>query len=329
MNLETGPSPQTRFDRPPGWAWGTFENASGARLRYGYSEPAKGRRGRIVLLPGFREFGEKYYETIRDLLDLDYAVWQLDWYGQGGSDRHFVNSQKIGAASLESGVADLRGFVTGVLPSDPRTPVFLVAHSTGGLLVLRYLHDHPGTVTAAVMSAPLFAPYTGGVPMWLARGLVRLGVLLGLGTRYVPGAGDWRNKGHAALGNPRTTHDPERGSLQNHWMHAHPRLRMGGLTFGWLDAAFRLTAESTRASYLRAVSTPILIGSAGEDTLVRSDAHRRAAAFLPNAELVSFPRARHELFMEGDGVRDRWLAEIDRFLDAQISRREDRHRRPP
>ncbi len=325
MNLETSPSPRTRFDRPPGWAWKTFENAAGAKLRYGYSEPADGSRGRIVLLPGFREFGEKYFETIRDLLHLRYAVWQLDWYGQGGSDRHFDNRQKIGAASLESGVSDLRGFVTGVLPADPRMPVFLVSHSTGGLLVLRYLHDHPATVAAAVMSAPLFALYTGGVPAGLARGLARLGVLLGFAARYVPGAGDWRNTSRAALGNPRTTHDPERGSLQYHWMQAYPGLRMGGLTFGWLDAAFRLTAESTRASYLRAVSTPILIGSAGEDTLVRSDAHRRAAAFLPNAELVSFPRARHELFMEGDGVRDRWLAEIDRFLDAQISRREGPH----
>jgi len=321
MNVDRSPSPQTRFDRPPGWVWGTFKNAAGAHLRYGYSEPAEGSRARIVLLPGFREFGEKYFEFVRDLLALEYSVWQLDWYGQGGSDRHFDNRQKIGAASLESSVADLNRFLTTVLPDDPETPLAVVSHSTGGLILLRYLHDHPDAVTAAVMSAPLFAPPTGRLPVWLVRGFARLGVVAGFASLYIPGAGDWQQSPPGIVGNPRTSHDPERGALQDLWMKTHPDLRMGGVTFGWLDRVFRLTAESMDASYLREVSTPILIGSAGKDTLVRSETHGRAVGFLPNAKLVSFPEARHELFMETDAIRDPWLIEIDRFLETLIRRR--------
>jgi len=321
MNFDRCPSPQTRFGRPAGWMWSTFQNASGARLRYGYSELAGGNRARIILLTGFREFGEKYFETVRDLLALEYAVWQLDWYGQGGSDRHYENRQKIGSASVDCAVADLHTFVTTVLPDDPETPLVIVSHSTGGLILLRYLHDHPDAVAAAVMSAPLFALHTGRFPTGLARGLARFAVTTGFGSSYIPGGGDWRLNTQGGGENSRTSHDPERGSLQGLWMQAYPELRMGGATFGWLDTVFRLTAESARASYLQAVSTPILIGSAGKDTLVLSKAHDHAVGLLPNAQLVALPDAKHELFMETDAARDRWLTEIDRFLDAWISGR--------
>jgi len=70
MNENRGPSLQTRFLSPPGWEWDTFRNSSGAGLRYGFCEPAKIPRARIVFLTGFREFGEKYFETIHDLLAL-------------------------------------------------------------------------------------------------------------------------------------------------------------------------------------------------------------------------------------------------------------------
>ena len=319
MNDNHSPPLQTRFLSPPGWEWGTFRNSSGAGLRYGFCEPAQVPRARIVLLTGFREFGEKYFETIRDLLALGYAVWQMDWYSQGGSDRHFDNHQKVGGASLTGAVADLRLLVNDVLPNDPETPLVIVSHSTGGLIVVRYLHDHPDTVTAAVMSAPLFALYTNGLPGWLALGLARLAVMAGLGAKYIPGGGDWPRGPRRVAGDSPTSDDPERRLLQEQWMDACPNLRMGGPTFGWLASAFRLMRESTRASYLQSVRTPILIGSAGRDSLVRSEAHGRAAGLLHNAELVSFPEAKHELFMEFDAVRDRWLAEIDRFIEAQIN----------
>ena len=318
MNDDGGPSLQTRFMRPPGWEWGTFRNSSGARLRYGFSEPTEVPRARIVLLTGFREFGEKYFETIRDFLALGYSVWQMDWYGQGGSDRHLDNHQKVGGASLTSAVADLRLFVKDVLPRDPETPFIIVSHSTGGLIAVRYLHDYPDTITAAVMSAPLFALYTNGLPAWLVLGLARLAVMIGLGSKYIPGGGDWLQDPRRVATDSPTSNDPERRLLQEQWMEAYPNLQMGGPTFSWLDSALRLMRESTRASYLQAVRTPILIGSAGRDSLVRSEAHGRAAGLLPNAELVRFPEAKHELFLETDAARDRWLAEIDRFIEAQI-----------
>jgi len=324
MNENRGPSLQTRFLSPPGWEWdtfrnSTFRNSSGAGLRYGFCEPAKIPRAWIVLLTGFREFGEKYFETIHDLLALGYAVWQMDWYGQGGSDRHFDNRQKVGGASLTGAVADLKVFFNVVLPKDPETPLVIISHSTGGLITLRYLYEHPDTIAAAVLSAPLFALYANGLPTWLARGLARLAVTTGLSSRYIPGGGDWPHNPRRVAGHSPTSYDPQRKVLQQRWMEAYPSLRMGDPTFGWLDSAFRLMRESTRASYLRAVRTPILIGSAGRDALVKSEAHRRAARLLSGAELVSFPEAKHELFMETDAVRKRWLAEIDRFTDSRIS----------
>jgi lysophospholipase len=60
------------------------------------------------------------------------------------------------------------------------------------------------------------------------------------------------------------------------------------------------------------------MGSAGNDLLVDSGAHLRAATLLPNCRLVSFAEAKHELFHETDEVRARWFAAIDAFLAEQF-----------
>ena len=69
-------------------------------------------------------------------------------------------------------------------------------------------------------------------------------------------------------------------------------------------------------SYLEAIRTPILMGSAGQDTFVDSMAHREACARLPACRLVQYPESRHELLMETDAVRTPWLSEIERFVAA-------------
>jgi lysophospholipase len=67
---------------------------------------------------------------------------------------------------------------------------------------------------------------------------------------------------------------------------------------------------------LEAIDIPGLLLAAGHDRLVSLPAIRRAAARLPNSELIVFGQeSRHELLRERDPVRDKALAMIDRFLD--------------
>ena len=77
---------------------------------------------------------------------------------------------------------------------------------------------------------------------------------------------------------------------------------------GWFASQFLV--ESIR--------TPILMGSAGDDVFVSPKAHRRMAAALPDCRLSSFPEGKHELFMETDDIRRRWLADIADFIFTRV-----------
>jgi lysophospholipase len=307
------PSLERRFLEPEGWRWAGLTSANGARLRYGHGQPAVDPAAQIVFLTGYNEFAEKYFETIRDFMAGPYAVWILDWRGQGGSERYYANPYKIGGQGFDEDARDLDLFLREVVAAQASLPVFLVAHSTGGQIVFRYLDRYPPAVSGVVLSAPLIELRTDPVPSWLARALSRVAVTLGAGRLYVPGARNWR-PGPRSAGNRATT-DPVRGQLQEAWFEASPELRMGGATFTWLDAAFRATKTTALSRRWSSLGLPILIGSAGQDAYVRPEAHHRIAALLPGAQLITFPEARHELFLERDEIRREWLLAIQAFLD--------------
>jgi lysophospholipase len=301
---------QERFSAPPGWAWGAFRRGA-PRLRYGWVEPPA-PSARLVLVAGFSEFGEKYFETIRDLLARNLAIYELDWRGQGGSERYFAGSQRPYAVGYDEDVADLAAFIDAIVPRTPALPLLVLGHSMGGNLALRYLHDHPGHIAAAMLVAPMLGLKTGATPTWLARALAVAGTSCGLGARYLPGRGDWvRDPLHLGKG---ASGDPVRDGLHHAWFATRPDLALGGPTFKWLAEAFRSVALLRNRDYLRAVRTPILLASAGCETFVDPRSHHRAARLLPNCRLVEFPDSRHEILLERDVIRDRLLAAFDTFL---------------
>ena len=84
--VDATPALPPRFREPPDFAWGVFTTPEGRRLRWGHlAAPAP--RAYCVLVGGFTEFVEKYFETIGDLVASGLSVWCLDWHGQGGSQR--------------------------------------------------------------------------------------------------------------------------------------------------------------------------------------------------------------------------------------------------
>ena len=159
-----------------------------------------------------------------------------------------------------------------------RRPLVLIAHSTGGQIAIRLLQQHPETFDGVILSAPLFALDQRGWPEWLARGLARLVVCRAwaIATSPAPGAGRIGPL-RAADGSSRTSSDPIRDRVQRGWARAYPWLRTGGATFAWLDAAYRSFSVTDDPAVWRSIRTPILIGSAGRDSFVRPEAHRRAA----------------------------------------------------
>src|ERR1700732_3026557 len=75
-----------------------------------------------------------------------------------------------------------------------------------------------------------------------------------------------------------------------------------------------------RKEFLCGIDIPILLASAGVETFVSPESHRRAAELLPDCTLVEFPASKHEPFLERDPIRNRWLEAIDRFITERVLR---------
>jgi lysophospholipase len=315
--IDATPALPPRFREPPNFAWGHFATREGRSLRWGHLAAAT-PRAHCVLVGGFTEFVEKYFETIGDLVTRGLSVWCLDWHGQGGSERPALLPNRPRARQFERDAGDLAAFTAAVLPAGGKRVLF--AHSMGGAIALLCLHTHRGLFDAAVLSAPMLGLATGGLSAATARLIAGTATLSGLGSLFVPGARQWHSAIRHTPALSRTSSDPERCRVHQAWLEARPDLKVEGPTYGWVDAAFRLTERVQRPDFFAGIATPTLIGSAGIEAFVDRQAHRRAAMCMPNCTLVELPHSKHEPFLEADAVRDRWFTAIEHFLAQHLSR---------
>jgi lysophospholipase len=305
-----------RFLEPIGFVWGSFKAPDGAKLRWGHL-PAANPRAECVMVGGFTECIEKYFETTADLAARGISVWCLDWRGQGGSQRPSRWPSRPRPRHYDRDASDL-GLFTKALPQ-ARHSRLLIAHSMGGAIGLVSLRRSSGLFDAAVLSAPMLGIRTGRIPRTVARCITGAARASGLGLCFIPGAGRWRADRIPSPEASRISSDPQRCRLQYGWFSARAQLRVDEPTYGWLDESLRLVKRISRPEFLAELRTPILLASAGIECFVDPEAHRRAARLLPDCTLVEFPDSKHEPFLEQDAIRDRWLDAIDAFVGQRLA----------
>jgi len=315
--MTTAPSElSSRFHEPAGFRWGIFETADGAHLRWGHLA-ADNPRAACVLVGGFGEFAEKYFETVTDLTKMGLSVWFLDWRGQGGSTRPRTWPNRPRRRDFDRDANDLVAFTQHLLPRN--LPRILMAHSMGGAIGILALAKMPDLFRSAVLCAPMFGVHTAPFPGVLAHVLAAFGVAWGLARAYAPGRGPWQRDPQLSAETSVTSHDPVRCGILQAWFAERPDLRVDGPTYGWVKSALDVAKRISDPALLTRIAAPMLIGSPREESFVDSAATERAAALLPRAKLVSFLGARHELFFELDDVREAWLAEIDGFVKRTVA----------
>lgn len=318
------PDLEPRFLMPEGWRWHVFRTPSGRRMRFGTVTP----RGRIpdavvVGLPGLSEFGEKYFEIAHDLLAQNLSFWVIDWQGQGLSDRPFKNSQKRHSAGFDQDVEDLHFFIleyvkhASVHPDVGRIPLVMLAHSMGGNIGLRYLIRHPEIFAGAAFSAPMTGIQAlSGLPALIRNALTAFFSTM-CGKSYVFGGKDWAPDERADPARNIFSGDPVRAAVHNAWCLSDPRLQVGNITFGWLYQAVRSCHALTREIARAPIQIPCLFGLAGREKLVSNTTTRQIAAALPDARVLDFPDAMHEVMMERDEIRNAFLVAFIDLINHQ------------
>lgn len=302
---------QERFLPPEAIVWSHFRNADGANIRYSHVPVAGGAKATALVVTGHTEFGEKYFELMRELHSRGIEIWQMDWRGYGGSDHYSEERERASSLGIAHDIGDLHQFATEVVKPSSGS-VFLVAHSMGGNISLRYLYDHPDTFAFAVIGSPFLSMGAGSaqaLPDWVVRGVIWGSCLFGLCDSWAKGSGPWADKTEKGL-----SHDPERSEVQRNWFRANPALRVGGVTNRWVREYIRSHDVLADGRNLGAIRTPVLLGTATEDPITRSDVHINACSQMPNCTLSKSDGAWHELFMEADDYRGPWMSAVYAFM---------------
>lgn len=289
---------------PQGGEFLFHETADGTKLRYGiWRSKTVSKRGTMIVLPGASEFIEKYFEVVNELLERDFSVVVLDWRGQGLSTRPLKNRQKHHYDSFDSLVLDLDSLIDSLAKTDLPKPFNILAHSMGGHITLRYLHDHAGKVDSAVLTAPMVDVYYAGIPVFVVKGLVAVMGMLGKLTSYAPEQGDFDI---AAGGNYKMemlTTDKERFEDEFYQIDKNKDLIIGGKTFGWVKAAMQSINILNAKGYGEAINTPLTIIQSGADALVRNDRQQALAQRIPSAKFFKVEGSKHEILKEQDEYR--------------------------
>jgi lysophospholipase len=288
----------------------------GTRLRTAVFE-ASPKHGVCVLLHGQTEFIEKYFEVIGELGERGFTVATFDWRGQGGSARLLANPLKAHVGDFAEYDDDLTSFLEQVVkPLSPK-PLAL-AHSMGGHILLRTLHDKPGAFAAAAFSAPMLGISARGFPTPLVRLVTTLQTAFGQADEFAWGMAA-RDPRLVDFNTQLCTSDRARFARTQEIVKANPSIRLAGPTWGWIEATHRSMARVTAPGFAESIQTPLLIVGAGRDRIVRVEAERDFVRRLPHGTYLELADAEHEILMESDAIRARFWGAFDEFVGLSYS----------
>jgi alpha-beta hydrolase superfamily lysophospholipase len=275
-------------------AHGYFAGLDGLRLHYRAWETAASRAS-LVLVHGLFEHSRRYQEFGEAMAGYGFSTYAMDLRGHGRSDgrRGHVRRFEILLQDLDR----FRQEVEGLAPVGQ--PLFLVGHSQGGLIALRYLQEYRSTFAGAVITAPWLGTAVH-LPQWMV-------VVANVLDRVLP-AFPFPYHIDADL----LSHDPERVSDYRDDPEIHSTItpRM----FTEVSAAIHLAFQ--RGDRL---DVPVHLLLAGDDRIVDTDRSLAFARSLPSdrvtAEVVE--GAYHEVLQERE--RAVLVRRIRDWLDEQLS----------
>jgi alpha-beta hydrolase superfamily lysophospholipase len=267
---------------------------AGPLALYDWVMPAGKPLGTVLLVHGLGEHAGRYGEVAAHLQQWGFAVRAYDQQGHGQSEG--VRGDMLRPGSLQ---ADLCRVIddTRQLPFLQGTPLILLGHSMGGLVVARTLAEGLRSVDAAVLSSPAL----GAFPNLFQK------ILLATLPRLVP---------HLRVDNGLkadfVSRDPDVVKAYKADALVHRRISTG------LAAWILENGEKTLVDAAQ-WEVPTLLLYAGQDKLVNAQATADFVHAAPQAVVQAqcFEAMYHEIF--NDLYRAQVFAALKRWLMARFS----------
>lgn len=289
---------------------GYFDSFDGLKLRYAiFKSEVRPAKGTIVLVHGRSECIEKYFETIRDLTKAGLWVATFDLRGQGLSDRPLKDRMRGHVRRFSDYERDLELFLEKIVLPDARLPLFMIAHSTGGLIALSAAPKLSGRISRLVLSAPFVGLHGEAMSARKIFALARALSWAGLGNKAMPSSSKPPSFATNVL-----TSDKIRFE-RNVGLSAHlSALALGSPTARWLYECSKAIKRVNDPAHLTQITIPTLLLAPMLDGVVPFSAQEHLARHFRAGQLLSVPGARHELFQEEDRYREQALAAIHAFI---------------
>ena len=298
-------------DAPAGGIAAWRACTDGVRVRVA-TWPCAGAKGTVLLFPGRTEYIEKYGPAAGELAARGYAMACIDWRGQGLAERPLADKARGHVGRFAEYQRDVAELVAAAREAGLPEPFHLIAHSMGGSIGLRALHEGL-PVHSAVFSAPMWGIRIHAAARPLAWAVGSGARLAGRGHLYAPSTGPVTYVlANDAPGNVLTT-DPAMYAFMQRQLRAHPDLALGGPTLHWLLEALRET-RALAARVPPALPCLCLMGS--NERVVETGRIRSIMARWPGGRLEVVPGAEHEMRMETAAIRRRFYDGAAALFDA-------------
>ncbi len=289
---------------------GYFKSFDGKDLYYEYfTHPSS--KGAVVIVHGLSEFTKKFNETVYYFLNYGYDVFIYDQRSHGLSFRMAEDITLLHVGRFKDYAADLNTFITQVVEKVTNKPLYIFSHSMGGAVTALYLKSYKNKIEKAVLSSPLIEPELNGVPPWLARnGTGVCGLFQGYTARYRyakdfdPNT-EFQEKDH----NSRCRFDY---NMQQR--RSEPKYQTTPLSNGWVYETLKMRPKMMKRSFLKALTTPMLLITATHDTVVNTAYHLPFAKGCPNCKVKTVD-AGHNLFSGESRVIEECLKAIFEFYE--------------
>jgi alpha-beta hydrolase superfamily lysophospholipase len=271
----------------------TVTASDGLRL-YVRRHEVERSRGEVVIAHGFGEHSGRYAALTDHLIRHRYSVTAYDHRGHGLSDGLPGHVDRF-----DEYEDDLDRVLLSVRSRGQPRDLFLLGHSMGGLIALRYLAKERKPIAAAVVSAPLIevAVRVPAHKMMIARVGARVAPRLRLGNEINP----------AVL-----SRDPEVGLA-----YAADPLVNRVVSPRWFTEVTQAMVEIKQ--WAPRITVPLLVMHGTEDKLARVEATKKLFEHLgsKDKELGIYQGYYHELFNEPE--KQQIFDRVSTWLDKHAS----------
>lgn len=289
-----------------------FPSFDGLNLRYYHASQGEGKepKGCIVMLHGYCGFWGKFHEVAHFFWQAGFNVFFLEQRGHGYSGRQIDDKDMVHVIDYADYIADVKTFMDKiVMPSAGKLPKIIYAHSMGGAIAALFLEEHPEYFDAAVLSSPMFSIKTGSTPS-IAVKLLCAKIRL-MRQENLPFPGGKRFDGIPSFATSSARSEKRYNYIFNQRLkdeHYHTYM----MSNGWGAASFKATARLLRRA--SKVKTPVLLLTAGNDSLVNMSGHEKFAKRASNVQHINYEDSKHEIYNDVDEVREKYFNDIFNFI---------------